>query len=912
MNFPQQPGLQPQVQFQPGFQTQVPFQPVYKSPIHNKVTNSIISLIVIIIICIIIWLIFLKKDGKFSDWSEWSKCDKECNGGKQTRTRIYTAATWGGTDLPDKDTILEEQECNIDPCPIDGYMTPWINEGECSNQPCRGENGTQKQIREYIPAKYGGNVPYDYDILYREIDCEFKECKSKEASITDWIDIVDNSKKIIYKDNNNNIIDINSINPINFEQEKFKVYSEQKRTFIKEGINYRGLITLNNLLEKEKKNNNISDTEINLIKPNGGDQIKKIYKNDGLYFTNKLIPESQWLNCDPEKGNNRWKTKTSIYYFPTGENVHHSDFNFNSIDWTKINNLTINNSIIIQDNENNPQKKYKFTRINEKDPKKYKVEYQEKCESIPYHRVENLQKLWKLENIVGCTSDFKEELITNIGGKPLVEYSYSKTGMEDLEKKILLWSKENIIKENEPRKKIIQCYGDNYTFIVTPEIYKLTPNKNILQSGFTYTWKSNGLKNDFEWFTSNGKIKLVFQYDGHLILRGNITNTNPNGNIIWKNEKYETSDFWKGKWTLQMQFDGNLTIRNGRSQVWSTNTYDNPGSYAELLNTGAFIIRNKNNKNICYILRKRYGDTNIYFRGGKNWKYVKNNSTSDILSDWRYYDNNGNVIERISKKVTLANDTQPWGMTEKDFDGDVQKEDEMNKPMTINGVNNVVHIVLLNKLGERIYIEPTILQKVYTKNSKDNPGKNTISCSKRYYNAIPAYNGNDLWTDLYNSSIKLERGLFNNEKGRGKRAPYNFYKDFGAWAWSPNNDTCTEWYNLAFDGNTNWKRVFDIEKTALEDDGFKPMNNDIYNSVNWLRDPRGDSEYSRYWRIYYRTMDNYVKYLNSSNSQFTNKSMFNNKFNNDLENFINYRINKKNKSNFSNILNNSYLETIMY
>ena len=136
----------------------------------------------------------------------------------------------------------------------------------------------------------------------------------------------------------------------------------------------------------------------------------------------------------------------------------------------------------------------------------------------------------------------------------------------------------------------------------------------------------------------------------------------------------------------------------------------------------------------------------------------------------------------------------------------------------------------------------------------------------------------------------MENGLFKNEKGRGVRNPYKFYKDYGA---SHDNDKklriegCTPFYALY---NKNRYVQF---KNPLKEDEFKEARESSVNyHENWLRDPRGDSEYSYYWKVYYRTQQGYVNYLNGPNSPnapaaFTNKSIFNNKCINGLEYFVN-------------------------
>ncbi len=456
------------------------------------------------------------------------------------------------------------------------------------------------------------------------------------------------------------------------------------------------------------------------------------------------------------------------------------------------------------------------------------------------------------------------------------DFANIKTGIDK-------WSYNKLLNTDDTTL-IRQCYGNDGYFVV-----KSNRSNTKLYRG-TEINNENGTK-DIEVLV-NGNFKIIFQKDGNLVLYNDTTKT-----TIWSARTHN-----KNATKLRMEHNGNLVIyTNNDTSLWNSKTNNNSGSYAELLSNGRFIIKNSKNTMIQYLLTKEFGGDNIYFSGSNNWKYAKNNSTDGILSDWNYYDNNGNLTV-IKGKVTLKNDTQPWGMTNKDSSSDDRNKSEIKNPETVNGIDNIVHIVLLNKLGERIYIEPEIIKKLYTNNSKDNANGN-ISCSNRYYNAINAYNGDfgSFFTELLNSSTKLQNGLFNNEKNKGYRHPYIFYKDYGAWAWSKDSKTCTEWYSLAFDGNSQWGREFNNEKTALENDGFKPMNLDIKNHSNWLRDPRGSSEYSRYWRIYYRTQKDYVDYLNSSNSPFTNKSIFTNKLKASLlENYENPKCNLENLLTDSN------------
>ena len=51
----------------------------------------------------------------WNDFSAWSECDKDCDGGKQHRSRIvFQEAQFGGE--PCEGGEFEEQACNENPC----------------------------------------------------------------------------------------------------------------------------------------------------------------------------------------------------------------------------------------------------------------------------------------------------------------------------------------------------------------------------------------------------------------------------------------------------------------------------------------------------------------------------------------------------------------------------------------------------------------------------------------------------------------------------------------------------------------------------------------------------------------------------------------------------------------------------
>jgi hypothetical protein len=114
-------------------------------------------------------------NGYHSNWSNWLVCNKECGGGIQSRTRVYTPAKFGGIDLSldERNKISEEQVCNTQVCPENGYHSDWSDWSAC-NKPCG--NGTQRRTRTYTPAKFGGLELEDKNILVNIQLCNTQEC----------------------------------------------------------------------------------------------------------------------------------------------------------------------------------------------------------------------------------------------------------------------------------------------------------------------------------------------------------------------------------------------------------------------------------------------------------------------------------------------------------------------------------------------------------------------------------------------------------------------------------------------------------------------------------------------------------------------------------------------------------------
>lgn len=117
-------------------------------------------------------------DCEVGDWESWSKCSKECGGGKQTRTRgIEVPPQYGGKECP---RLEESRNCNRQPCPVDCKVSNWTEFTECSAD-CGG--GTQTRTRSIdINPKYDGE---ECPELSETVNCNQQPCPV-DCGVTDW------------------------------------------------------------------------------------------------------------------------------------------------------------------------------------------------------------------------------------------------------------------------------------------------------------------------------------------------------------------------------------------------------------------------------------------------------------------------------------------------------------------------------------------------------------------------------------------------------------------------------------------------------------------------------------------------------------------------------------------------------
>jgi cbb3-type cytochrome oxidase subunit 3 len=171
----------------------------------------------------------------------------------------------------------------------------------------------------------------------------------------------------------------------------------------------------------------------------------------------------------------------------------------------------------------------------------------------------------------------------------------------------------------------------------------------------------------------------------------------------------------------------------------------------------------------------------------------------------------------------------------------------------IYGIKNILHIALLTYSGDIIYLEPGIFKKYCTSAYNSDDDESDLGCKGDEYSAY-----NSSYISLDGKKTEKSTAIDNLEKSSSKLKTIlndgiEFSIDSGA---SHNSDSlvngCTQFYTLK---NLNDSNL--LNKEFLPFSGYQ----------HYLSLYRRDT-YDWYWRVYYRTVDNYFKYLNCSEENF--------------------------------------------
>ncbi|XP_076099012.1 SCO-spondin-like isoform X4 [Mytilus galloprovincialis] len=121
-------------------------------------------------------------DGIWSNWNEWTACSMSCGRGSQSRNRTCSdpEPQYGGTHCFGNKS--EEQNCNDDPCPINGNWTEWSDWDECDVL-CGGGIQTKYRNCSNPEPQFGGEDCFGNDT-------EISVCNSQycpiDGSWTTW------------------------------------------------------------------------------------------------------------------------------------------------------------------------------------------------------------------------------------------------------------------------------------------------------------------------------------------------------------------------------------------------------------------------------------------------------------------------------------------------------------------------------------------------------------------------------------------------------------------------------------------------------------------------------------------------------------------------------------------------------
>jgi hypothetical protein len=108
-------------------------------------------------------------DCEVSQWYEYGKCTKSCGGGEQVRLRhVIKEAANGGADCPE---LKESRACETHGCPTDCEVQPWTEWGSCDRECGGGKQSRTRHVFTY-PSSTGASCPP----LHEERPCNLQGC----------------------------------------------------------------------------------------------------------------------------------------------------------------------------------------------------------------------------------------------------------------------------------------------------------------------------------------------------------------------------------------------------------------------------------------------------------------------------------------------------------------------------------------------------------------------------------------------------------------------------------------------------------------------------------------------------------------------------------------------------------------
>lgn len=515
-------------------------------------------------------------DGYYREYENDGNCmskeDKTkpitCGPGTQKQTAPYVRSINGGSDKLEGTKLPRWVDCKLDDCiPTDGTYTPYKRIGPCvksekDNTVVTCGNAVQKQIRDYVPAKYGGKeISPELRKLEEYASCDLDACPPAiDATCSEWS---------------------YGTNLCECSKDGLSYQIKQTRTYtppVNGGMEVKDLTCKTETSRTVLCNSNAKDPPPNST-PNGKCPSPSVFVK---------YPEKNEKLCTPLNGPNRTQQVSATYTFPIGGNSHHiyilDGFTQDQID--SIQKLTQSQSITVY---NTSEKlNVTFKRINSTQPEQYTLTKNMPCDVVPWHTENEINTMWNTET--GCSNKVNTAL-TSIG-KKMVDLQNIEKGTNIIP--LFSQFKTSELMKTYNKENIDICYGSDIKdekayFMVIDRNKQFNASSELLESAKPLpiiippsVQFNNEAGNVI--VLQNGNYVLHFRQNGDLFLE-----TPSGGKIIMSNKN--------GK-NLKLLRNGKLVITDGTNTAVATKTSDKENAHLHLSENGTLALIDIENKTI--------------------------------------------------------------------------------------------------------------------------------------------------------------------------------------------------------------------------------------------------------------------------------------------------------------------------
>ena len=125
-------------------------------------------------------------DGGYTVWGNFTSCTRSCGNGTKYRIRNCTnpAPRHRGKNCSLQGPSVDVKTCNVHPCPIDGGYTSWSEFGLCSRSCGRGRKYRTRNCTNPVP-QFGGRNCSGFGLAIDARECFLRECPI-DGGYTEW------------------------------------------------------------------------------------------------------------------------------------------------------------------------------------------------------------------------------------------------------------------------------------------------------------------------------------------------------------------------------------------------------------------------------------------------------------------------------------------------------------------------------------------------------------------------------------------------------------------------------------------------------------------------------------------------------------------------------------------------------